>query len=285
LCWFESGVSRSYGPTPQPLHKGLGLLRGSFCAHFDSDQERRRTFETSIESGALPAGLGADEGVAVRFARDELSEVVRLSTHGTAYRVEGGRSGLATRALEVRTLATLTGSAEPPPTRAAQRAAARRRVPGKALVRPTVVYTDGACSGNPGPGGWAWAVAGGRFASGAERHTTNQRMEVTAAHKAVLAHEGPLEVVSDSSYVVNCFKQRWWEGWLKRGWTNSQKRPVANRDLWEPFIEEVRRRGDVTFRWVKGHSADPMNQFVDELAVEASQSQRARTGQSPSALR
>src|SRR5690606_41161666 len=123
LCWFESGVSRSYGPTPQPLHKGLGLLRGSFCAHFDSDQERRRTFETSIESGALPAGLGTDEGVAVRFARDELSEVVRFSTHGTASRVDEVRSGLSTRASEVRALPTLTGLAKSPPQTAAPRPA------------------------------------------------------------------------------------------------------------------------------------------------------------------
>lgn len=144
-----------------------------------------------------------------------------------------------------------------------------------------IAYTDGACSGNPGPGGWAWAVQGGLFATGAEQHSTNQRMEVTAAYQAVLAHAGPIEVVSDSTYVVNCFKQRWWEGWLKRGWTNSQRKPVANRDLWEPFIELVRARGNVSFRWVKGHSEDRMNQFVDQLAVEASQTQLPRSGRCP----
>ena len=144
-----------------------------------------------------------------------------------------------------------------------------------------IAYTDGACSGNPGPGGWAWAVSGGQFATGAEEHSTNQRMEVTAAYQAVLAHAGPIEVVSDSTYVVNCFKQRWWEGWLKRGWTNSQRKPVANRDLWEPFIELVRSRGNVSFRWVKGHSEDRMNQFVDQLAVEASQTQVPRSGRCP----
>ena len=119
----------------------------------------------------------------------------------------------------------------------------------------TVVYTDGACSGNPGPGGWAWAVPGGRYASGAEAHTTNQRMEITAAFEAVQAIEGRLEVVSDSTYVVNCFRDRWYEGWVKRGWKNTSRQPVANRDLWEPFIELVLSRGDVTFRWVKGHAA------------------------------
>ncbi len=147
----------------------------------------------------------------------------------------------------------------------------------------TVVYTDGACSGNPGPGGWAWAVPGGPFASGAAAQTTNQRMEITAALEAVRALEGPLEVVSDSTYVVNCFRDRWWEGWIARGWRNSQKKPVANRDLWEPLIDEVRTRGDVTFRWVKGHSGDAQNDLVDRLAVEAALTQEGRHGDQPPA--
>src|SRR5579875_3002931 len=143
----------------------------------------------------------------------------------------------------------------------------------------TVVYTDGACSGNPGPGGWAWAVPSGRFRSGAAPHTTNQRMEIMAALEAVTTLEGPLEVVSDSTYVVNCFRDRWWEGWLARGWTNSQKKPVANRDLWEPLIEAYRSApGRVRFRWVKGHGTDPMNALVDRLAVEAAAAQQGRDG-------
>ncbi len=142
----------------------------------------------------------------------------------------------------------------------------------------THAYTDGACSGNPGPGGWAWAIPGGRYASGSSEATTNQRMEVTAALEAVRAIEGPLRIVSDSTYVVNCFRDRWWEGWLRRDWKNSKKEPVANRDLWEPLIELVRRRGDVTFAWVKGHSGDPMNDLVDRLAVEAAMGQVGRSG-------
>ena len=132
------------------------------------------------------------------------------------------------------------------------------------------VYTDGACSGNPGPGGWAWAVDQQTYASGGDRITTNQRMEVRAALEAVTAFEGPLIVVSDSTYVVNCFRDRWWEGWLDRGWLTSAKKPVANRDLWEPLIRTVVERGDVAFNWVKGHSGHAMNDFVDHLAVEAS---------------
>jgi len=131
----------------------------------------------------------------------------------------------------------------------------------------TVAYTDGACSGNPGPGGWAWAVPNGPFASGAEAKSTNQRMEVSAALEAVRALSGPLRIVSDSTYVVNCFRDRWFEGWMKRGWTNSKKEPVANRDLWEPLIDLYLERGDVDFAWVKGHSGDPMNDLVDRLAV------------------
>jgi ribonuclease HI/uncharacterized phage-like protein YoqJ len=143
---------------------------------------------------------------------------------------------------------------------------------------PTFAYTDGACLGNPGPGGWAWAIPGDRYASGAAAATTNQRMEITAALEAARAIEGRLEIVSDSTYVVNCFRDRWWEGWLRRDWKNSKKEPVANRDLWEPFIQLVRDRGDITFAWVKGHSGDPMNDLVDRLAVEAATSQEGRSG-------
>jgi ribonuclease HI len=144
----------------------------------------------------------------------------------------------------------------------------------------TVVYTDGACRGNPGPGGWAWAVPGGAWASGYDAATTNQRMEITAAWRAVEALPGPVHVVSDSTYVVNCFRDGWWRGWIDRGWKNSKKEPVANRDLWEPFVELVRTR-DVTFDWVKGHGDDPMNDLVDRLAVAASRTGRGASGDVP----
>ncbi|QJY51050.1 ribonuclease H family protein [Pseudonocardia broussonetiae] len=133
------------------------------------------------------------------------------------------------------------------------------------------VWTDGACSGNPGPGGWAWATRDGRQDSGGESPTTNQRMEIRAALEAVRALDGPLVVVSDSTYVVNCFRDRWWKGWIDRGWVTSAKKPVVSRDLWEPLITLVTERGDVSFRWVKGHSGDEMNDLVDTLAVAQSQ--------------
>jgi ribonuclease HI len=261
LCWFQGGVTDAKGPELEPFRDGLGLLEGSFCPHY-ADAKRRERFEAGIASGALPDGYGADDGVMLHFEGGKLTEVVSTVANAAAYRVTRKDSSCKVEKLEPRVLEVDAKDTESDAAQGTR----------------TIVYTDGACSGNPGPGGWAWAVPGGAFASGAERHTTNQRMEVTAAFRAVQAHEGPVEIVSDSTYVVNCFKQRWWQGWLKRGWINSQRKPVANRDLWEPFIGLVRERGNVTFRWVKGHSEDPMNDFVDQLAVQASQEQKGQTG-------
>ncbi|WP_199702801.1 ribonuclease H family protein, partial [Jiangella rhizosphaerae] len=158
------------------------------------------------------------------------------------------------------------------PAEPVAKATRARRPRPPAMVAPEgalEVYTDGACSGTPGPGGWAWAVSRERFASGSAPSTTNQRMEITAALEAVRALSGPLVVVSDSAYVVNCFRDGWWRNWRARGWVTSTKTPVANRDLWEPLVDMVEERGDVVFHWVKGHSGHPMNDLVDELAVAA----------------
>ncbi|MEN3360802.1 MAG: ribonuclease [Mycobacteriales bacterium] len=161
------------------------------------------------------------------------------------------------------------------PTRVTGSARRPAREPMPAAAGALEVWTDGACSGNPGPGGWAWATADGRQASGGVPATTNQRMEIQAALRAVRALDGPLIVVSDSTYVVNCFRDAWWRTWLTREWVTSSKKPVANRDLWEPLIIAVRDRPDVSFRWVKGHSGDRMNDLVDQLAVEAAQALRS----------
>jgi ribonuclease HI len=131
-------------------------------------------------------------------------------------------------------------------------------------------------------------VPDGPYASGANPRTTNQRMEITAALEAVTtlsAAPGAIEVVSDSTYVVNCFRDKWYVKWQRSGWVNSQRKPVANRDLWEPLVEIVVARGDITFSWVKGHSEDPMNDLVDRLAVEASLTQTGRSGDLGSAHR
>ncbi len=97
-------------------------------------------------------------------------------------------------------------------------------------------------------------------------------MEITAALEALVDHPGddPIEIVSDSTYVVNCFRDKWYVGWRARGWRNSQRQPVANRDLWERLLTLAVDAGrDVRFSWVKGHSGDPMNDLVDALATEA----------------
>ena len=132
------------------------------------------------------------------------------------------------------------------------------------------VYTDGACSGNPGPGGWAAIIIDGdeeRVVSGAAPHTSNQRMELTAVGPG--SRRGPprrrVHVHSDSAYIVNCFRERWWERWERNGWRNSQKQAVANRDLWERLLAESRRH-DVEWHKVAGHADDVMNNRVDALA-------------------
>ena len=155
--------------------------------------------------------------------------------------------------------------------------------PGRGEPAATRAYTDGACRGNPGPGGWAWAVPGGRWASGADPATTNQRMEILAALEAARSIDGPLVIVSDSTYVVHCWRDRWWEGWLARGWKNSRREPVANRDLWEPLVEVFRARDDLTLEWVKGHAGDEMNDLVDRLAVRASHVGHGASGDRPPA--
>ena len=152
---------------------------------------------------------------------------------------------------------------------------------------PLTVYTDGACRGNPGRGGWAWAVPGGPYASGAAPQTTNQRMEITAVLEALRAltpdAAGGIEVFSDSTYVVKCFTDQWWRGWLRRDWKNSANKPVANRDLWEPLLPLA--LGDdpvVRFRWVKGHSGDRWNDRVDELATQAADAGTGTSGDASS---
>ena len=143
------------------------------------------------------------------------------------------------------------------------------------------VYTDGACSGNPGPGGWAWVIADGPHGSGAEANTTNQRMELKAVLEAIRANVDPIHIYSDSTYVVNCFKDKWHVGWKKRGWKNSQRQPVANRDLWEPLLDEALPRVEdrsLKFSWVKGHSGNAMNDLADELAVAARDELRGLDG-------
>jgi ribonuclease HI len=137
------------------------------------------------------------------------------------------------------------------------------------VSRDVTVYTDGACSGNPGPGGWAAIIddGGEREIAGAEPHTTNQRMELTAAIEglAAIPDRRRVHVYTDSAYVMNCFEQRWYDKWENNGWLGAGKKPVTNRDLWERLIAQTRRH-DVVWHKVRGHSGDVMNDRVDALA-------------------
>ena len=138
------------------------------------------------------------------------------------------------------------------------------------------MYTDGACSGNPGPGGWAAIIQDGpderneRVVSGGERMTTNQRMELTAALEGLRAvrPDRRVRLHSDSAYVVNCFRDRWYERWERTGWVNAGKQPVANRDLWERLVAQTRHH-EVVWHKVKGHSGEALNERVDRLARAA----------------
>ena len=138
-------------------------------------------------------------------------------------------------------------------------------------MKEVVIYTDGACSGNPGPGGWGAVLLYGekiKEISGGEAETTNQRMELTAVIQAlkVLKVSGwKVTVYSDSAYIVNAFAQKWIDKWLKNGWKNSKKEDVANQDLWKELIE-LGKINRVEIKKVKGHSGDRWNERCDELA-------------------
>ena len=135
------------------------------------------------------------------------------------------------------------------------------------------IFTDGACSCNPGPGGWGTVLRFGQHEkelSGAEASTTNNRMEMTAVIQGLAALKEPCEVTltTDSQYVVNSITKGWVYGWKKRGWVKSDKTPALNVDLWEQMLPLLEKH-KVTFVWVRGHAGHPENERCDRLAVEA----------------
>ena len=140
-----------------------------------------------------------------------------------------------------------------------------------AVISEVTIYTDGACSGNPGPGGWAAILmAGGakKEMSGGERDTTNNRMELMAVIEGLKALKRPckVDIYRDSAYVVNAFEQNWIGKWVKNGWKNSAKAEVANSDLWKELIN-LTAMHNVIFHKVKGHADNEFNNRCDELAV------------------
>jgi len=143
----------------------------------------------------------------------------------------------------------------------------------KSMIKKVVeIYTDGACSGNPGPGGWAALLRFGtheKAISGHEPDTTNNRMELMAAIMGLrqLKRGCPVVVITDSVYVKKGITE-WLENWKKKNWRNASNKPVKNQDLWEKLDIEVQRH-HITWEWVKGHSGHPENDLVDQLAREA----------------
>ena len=134
---------------------------------------------------------------------------------------------------------------------------------------PIEIYTDGACRGNPGPGGWGALLIAGKHEKtlhGGEPETTNNRMELTAAIEALNALTGPRKVVlhTDSKYVMDGIN-KWMPNWKERGWKTSAKKPVKNQDLWQA-LDEAANRHEIDWRWVKGHNGNPGNEKADELA-------------------
>ncbi len=130
-------------------------------------------------------------------------------------------------------------------------------------------FTDGACSGNPGPGGWGVLLRMGRHEKelfGGEPETTNQRMELRAAIEALRALKRPCRITihSDSKYVVQGMTE-WIHGWKRNGWKNAAKKPVANRELWQE-LDRLAAGHEVRWEWVKGHAGHPENERADELA-------------------
>jgi len=137
------------------------------------------------------------------------------------------------------------------------------------LTQRVEIYTDGACRGNPGPGGWGALLLAGKHRKtlhGGEPETTNNRMELMASIEALNALKGPRNVVlhTDSKYVMHGITE-WMDSWKKRGWKTSKKKPVKNQDLWI-LLDEAIARHEIQWKWVKGHDGNPGNEEADELA-------------------
>ena len=141
-------------------------------------------------------------------------------------------------------------------------------------MKQVIVYTDGACSGNPGPGGWGAVLLYGEHKkeiSGGEPRTTNNRMELTAVIEALKLLKQPcaVELYSDSKYVIDALEKGWAKGWKKRGWVKSDRKPALNPDVWEVLLE-LTQVHQLKYHWVKGHASNPLNNRCDEMAVAES---------------
>ena len=150
-------------------------------------------------------------------------------------------------------------------------------------MKTVTIYTDGACSGNPGPGGWGTILEYNgvqKELSGGEASTTNNRMELTAVIRGLEALKEPCRVAlySDSRYVIDGLSKGWAEGWRKKGWIKADKKPALNPDLWQRLLE-LTARHQMQYHWVKGHGENPYNNRCDALAVAQWQSLKERGGE------
>ena len=141
-------------------------------------------------------------------------------------------------------------------------------------MKVVTIYTDGACSGNPGPGGWGAILSfngAEKELSGGEAMTTNNRMELMGVIRALEALKEPciVELYSDSKYVIDALEKEWVYGWQKNGWRKSDKKPALNVDLWEILLPLIAKH-DVRYHWVKGHASNEKNNRCDQMAVEES---------------
>lgn len=162
-------------------------------------------------------------------------------------------------------------------------ATTKAKAPGDTKAEPmprVLLYTDGACSGNPGPGGWAYvlkhpATGKVREASGGEPRTTNNRMELQAVIEGLRSLTRPaiVELYSDSKYVLQGLEE-WMAGWKAKGWRTAGKKPVKNVDLWQA-LDELKSEHKISFHWIPGHTGHPENERCDQLAVAAIEAIRA----------
>ncbi|MEE1320213.1 MAG: ribonuclease HI [Acutalibacteraceae bacterium] len=142
-------------------------------------------------------------------------------------------------------------------------------------MKEVTIYSDGACSGNPGPGGWGTILdykGNRKELSGGEEHTTNNRMELTAVIEGLKALREPckVKVITDSQYVFNGITLGWAASWKANNWRKKDKKPALNPELWDELLSLVAKH-DVTLEWIKGHAGHPENERCDELAVAESQ--------------
>ena len=255
-----SGLIDFYFACTDAFAYDLAICLNAWC--FEPDLSFNVTKARAMISGYRDgAGLDRAGSGRVAGAVPRLGAALHADAAGRLAQRAARRARQAERPARIRPQARL-----PSPRRQ------RRRIRARAMSERVTIYTDGACSGNPGPGGWgALLLYGGRERelSGGEALTTNNRMELTAAIMALegLTRPCTVDLFTDSQYVRDGIT-KWLRNWQARGWRTADKKPVKNEDLWRR-LDAARQRHQVVWHWVRGHADDPLNHRVDALAVAA----------------